>query len=75
VVWYVADWSGMSRIGLVFCGLRWFGVERTGLAWCSTVVGVHLIGRDIPAFDPVNNEVNEVILIDSSMCWRCCKPQ
>jgi hypothetical protein len=48
MVWHVADWSGMSRIGLVFCGLRWFGVERTGLAWCSTVVGVQLIGSKWP---------------------------
>jgi hypothetical protein len=36
------DWVGVLRSVLV-----WFGAERTGLVWCSAVVDVLIVGRDI----------------------------
>jgi hypothetical protein len=62
MVWRVTDWSGVSRIGLACHGLVWrvadwggvvrsvlvwFGAGRTSLVWCSTVVDVLIVGRDI----------------------------
>jgi hypothetical protein len=50
LVWRVADWTGVAQSILV-----WFGAGCTSLVWCSTVVDVVIVGREITITSPLHH--------------------